>query len=443
MSAVRLARPIRLILSRLGAILLVLALLLPGQPLQAAQLPAAARPAHNRPALLPVGPVDPANVAPVAHNDSVAAFTNEDFQELFVLDNDTDVDGDTLIVTDVAPAAHGDAAGGPSAGAYYSIFYKPNPGFSGDDTFGYTISDQHSHASTATVTVHVAASGLANNRFAVYSGSNDSTRWTISPYGGTIGGNGPGATCDGSAGLSVEDALLENPLRHYNAFDNGLTIWVNNNEVPPTRPMFVTRHSLVSGPTVMANLRIYLKYYGVSSSNTLRTQVQFINLGGTSIPVTVTVATNLGTDAFTVIPGSSDGNTSFNVDDRWLVTSDSLIIPNEIVDTHVLFGPGASVTSTLALTSAFGCGDIQAKTPFTDTHGLRYRFQFSVPAFSTRDLLFFNQAHDSNTGALADAAAFDHEPVAMLAGLSNADLAETVNWNLVPVLRLFLPLLKR
>src|SRR5205807_1930550 len=162
-------------------------------------------------------------------------------------------------------------------------------------------------------------------------------------------------------------------------------------------------HSLASGPVSLSGLRVYLKYYGIASSDTLRTLASFVNVTASAIPVTVTVATNLGTDAFTVIPGTSSGDSTFDTTDRWVVTSDSLSNPSEIVDTHVLFGPGSPpVTPNLAATSVFGCGDLAAQTSPTDTHGLRSRFVFSVPGNSTKNLLFFNQAHDSNTGALAD-----------------------------------------
>jgi len=445
MSALRPTRLIRLILARLGAILLVLALLLPGQSLQAAPLLAHAHPAHNRPALLPLGPADPAvNQRPVAHDDNLVAFANEGYQELYVLDNDTDQDiasaGDRITVADVGFSQHGS-----TGNDFFSIPYEPLNGFSGIDHFKYLLTDRHGLTATANVTVTVvAASGTTSDRFAIYAGPYESSRWTINPFGGTDGSNASNGQCDGSAGLSVEDALLATPFEHYNAFDNGLTVWVNNTQVTAALPMAVTRHSLISGPTNAGNLRVYLKYYGLSNSDTLRTLVSFVNVTASTIPVTVTLATNLGTDAYTVIPGSSDGNTSFNIADRWIVTGDSLTNPGEIVDTHVLYGPGSGlITPNLAQTTVFGCGDIQAKTSFTDTHGLRSRFQFSVPGTSTRSLLFFNQAHTTNVAALADAAVFNSEPVDMLQGLTNTDLNQIVNWKLLPVSRLFLPLLRR
>ena len=230
---------------------------------------------------------------------------------------------------------------------------------------------------------------------------------------------------------------------HFNAFDNGMTLWINGAQLPASPVMAVTHHSLVSGPTNIAGLRVYVKYYGLPGSNTLRTLVSFINLGGSAVPVTATVASNLGTDAFTVIPGTSSGNNAFDTTDRWVVTSDSLTNPGEIVDTHVLFGPGAPpVTPNLAATSSLAAATWQPKrrppTPTASAHALYSVCRAFPPAIccsSTRLM--------TAPGALADAADFNHEPVDMLDGLSNAELADTVNWKLLPVLRTFLPLLRR
>src|SRR5262249_22818984 len=147
----------------------------------------------------------------------------------------------------------------------------------------------------------------------------------------------------------------------------------------------------------------------------------------------------------TVIPGTSSGDSTFDTSDRWVVTSDSLSNPGEIVSTHVLFGPNSPpVTPNLAATSVFGCGDEPSQSSPTDTHGIRSRFVFSVPGNSEKNLLFFNQAHDSNTAALADAASwFNANPVGLLEGLSDEELADVVNWKLNAISRLFLPLLDR
>jgi hypothetical protein len=442
MSPLRLARSIRLKLSRLGVMLLALAVLLPGQPIRAATALAGARPApplrvRSR----------PANNPPVANDDNLVAFAGEDYQTLYVLDNDTDPDsGDTINIFSVSSLPqHGQIFRNT-----YDLDYLPDPGFSGIDTFKYVVEDRPQFTGgltdTATVTVTVVAqgaTGLASSRFAVYAcipgpSGCDTSRWTVSPKSGATGDTASGS-CNGAAGLGVADATLFLSDR-VNAFDTGLTLWINGQQLTPRLPMTVTRHSLVSGPVTMAGVKVTVHYDGLVGSDTLRTQVAFANTSGLPKTITATLASNLGSNAQTIIFGSSSGDTAFTAADRWLVTSNSASNPSGIIDTHVLFGPGSpAVTAGAVYTNTFKCNE----SPTPNSRGVRGDFHLVVPVGKTQRLLFFNQAHDSNAGALADAAVFNSEPFSMLGGLTNPELAEVVNWNLAPISRLYLPLVER
>jgi hypothetical protein len=77
-----------------------------------------------------------------------------------VLANDTDGDGDPLTVTTATPdAAHGTV----SCTVAGACTYTPDAGFSGADTFTYSISDGTGGTDTATVTVTVTPAGPANH----------------------------------------------------------------------------------------------------------------------------------------------------------------------------------------------------------------------------------------------------------------------------------------
>jgi hypothetical protein len=65
--------------------------------------------------------------------------------------NDSDPDGDTLIITAVGTPAHGSASFTST-----SVTYKPATGFSGGDSFGYTISDGRGGTASSTISVTVA-----------------------------------------------------------------------------------------------------------------------------------------------------------------------------------------------------------------------------------------------------------------------------------------------
>jgi len=95
--------------------------------------------------------VNPINDAPLAQDDS--ATTDEDtLVSIPVLSNDSDPDGDFLLVESVSSPSNGTII---NAGT--SVSYIPNPGFNGIDVFTYAISDSNGGTDTATVTVAISA----------------------------------------------------------------------------------------------------------------------------------------------------------------------------------------------------------------------------------------------------------------------------------------------
>ncbi len=94
------------------------------------------------------------NNAPVAIDDS---FTSEggDAVSGNVLDNDSDPDGDALSVTDFDAISSGGGTVTMSAGGGFT--YAPADGFSGNDDFTYSVSDDNGGTSSATVNVTVDA----------------------------------------------------------------------------------------------------------------------------------------------------------------------------------------------------------------------------------------------------------------------------------------------
>ncbi len=97
-----------------------------------------------------VVPRGPGNQAPIAVNDVGTTTVNTPL-EIAVLANDTDLEGEALTLHSVTPPSHGMAT--MSIGN--TIQYVPDVGFTGEDTFTYTIRDAQGAQATATVTVIV------------------------------------------------------------------------------------------------------------------------------------------------------------------------------------------------------------------------------------------------------------------------------------------------
>ncbi|HXV64356.1 MAG TPA: Ig-like domain-containing protein [Vicinamibacteria bacterium] len=97
--------------------------------------------------------VNPVNDAPIAVDDSYITdeSTTLNVSVAGVLDNDNDVDGDSLTATLVSDVSNGTL----SLGGDGSFSYTPNPGFNGTDSFTYVANDGATDSNVATVTITV------------------------------------------------------------------------------------------------------------------------------------------------------------------------------------------------------------------------------------------------------------------------------------------------
>ena len=104
-----------------------------------------------------------ANTPPEAKNDSVTT----EFETKIIIDvlkNDSDANGDVLLIQSVSKPKHGSA----KISEGNKIEYQPQKGYSGSDVFEYTISDSTGAESSAKVTVMVKAKENADNQKEFY-----------------------------------------------------------------------------------------------------------------------------------------------------------------------------------------------------------------------------------------------------------------------------------
>ncbi|GKY88985.1 Ig-like domain-containing protein [Sinisalibacter aestuarii] len=94
--------------------------------------------------------VTPVNDDPDAVDDTASTDENTTVT-VDLLGNDSDVDGDTLEIVDISDPANGTIVDNGDG----TVDYIPDPGFSGTDSFTYTVSDGNGGTDTATVTVNV------------------------------------------------------------------------------------------------------------------------------------------------------------------------------------------------------------------------------------------------------------------------------------------------
>jgi hypothetical protein len=99
------------------------------------------------------------NDTPIAHDDSKETMKDSPVS-ISVLSNDYDTDGDTLTIAVMGTSTNGAPFTTSNGGvvtwnANGTVVYTPAPGYTGIDTFEYTITDGNGHNAHATITVTV------------------------------------------------------------------------------------------------------------------------------------------------------------------------------------------------------------------------------------------------------------------------------------------------
>jgi len=100
------------------------------------------------------------NSAPIANDDSIATASQKSV-EVDVIANDSDEDGDRMMVTKINQPENGSAAIKNDR----TLAYTPNAGFSGQDQIEYTISDgDDDHLTAAVLNINVAPAPIDADR---------------------------------------------------------------------------------------------------------------------------------------------------------------------------------------------------------------------------------------------------------------------------------------
>ena len=156
------------------------------------------------------------NRPPTAVNDGFAVQQDTSMNALDVLTNDTDPDlpTETLTITGIS----GTSAGGTLTNLGSSLAYTPLPGFTGTDTFSYTIEDSTSASSSATVTMTVNAAGGSQPAVMAHYWPLDET--SGQSYADTVGSTS--ATCT-NCPMSVS-GLIGQAAQDFNGINDELRV---------------------------------------------------------------------------------------------------------------------------------------------------------------------------------------------------------------------------
>jgi DNA/RNA endonuclease G (NUC1) len=269
--------------------------------------------------------VSAVNDDPVAAADT--ATTDEDTPVVInVLANDTDPDGDGLLVGGLSSAAKGSVsliASGPDAG---KLRYTPNANANGADTFTYTVSDGHGGSATAGVSVWinpqndppvltsvpsaVTTPELATYTFTALASDVDSASLTFSlagaPAGATINattGQFSWTPTEAQGGTGVAYAFTVSVTDGTSNADANVVITVTEvNQAP----------ALVVGTSHTVSLGGTLTFVALGSDADIPVQTLTYGLSG-AVPAGASINPATGVFTWTPTAAQSGGAYAFNV----------------------------------------------------------------------------------------------------------------------------------
>lgn len=190
--------------------------------------------------------VSPVNTTPVAVNDN-AIMVPGTKMNIFVMDNDTDVDGDALTISLTSPTLV-TPLGNKVTSDGKSLSYAAKAGVTGGDSFSYTIGDGQGGTASATVTVDVKAAVLPD---AVLITKVDyvraSSEWLLEGTGSVPGKIITARLGTASTGTSIGTAKVD-------AFGKW-RIWVKPGVVPAAAVTKVTAWSNGSGISLSSDIQ--------------------------------------------------------------------------------------------------------------------------------------------------------------------------------------------
>ena len=216
--------------------------------------------------------------------------------------------------------------------------------------------------------------------------------WAVYDSFGTTNGLPSGGSCTTNVGngngASVSDASISG---QGDAFDFGVMMWIGRTQVGGT--LTKTGNSVQFNSVSISGLDVQLKYDALQTSPTLRSYLTMTNPSDQDIIVSFDYANNFGSDGSTQVMRTSSGDLSYTPDNSWIVTDDSSTDPANL---SVFYGPGSTLDAP----------DHVSQTVWEDqkggTEGVRVRYDsVTIPAQSTRALIFFQEMHGTSSGALA------------------------------------------
>jgi hypothetical protein len=218
------------------------------------------------------------------------------------------------------------------------------------------------------------------------------------------------------------------------AFDGGLYLLVNGdafgNGIEDTA-LTGGGDELTTGPQTKSGLVIRRQDRALQTSPTLRSLVRFVNNGGTNRTVNVVWDSAMGADEEERTRASSSGDLRHREADRWIVASDDLDNV-DLSDPPVLFVFYGINAPAKVKTVIWAPEDVGPENEIGEGC-VAVRYRLTVPAHSTRYMLFYTDLGMDNDDAIAQAAKYNNPRLnnKLLVGITDSVKRRIVHWDLI------------
>lgn len=216
---------------------------------------------------------------------------------------------------------------------------------------------------------------------------------------------------------------------HEDGFDYGLVVAVGGTYYSdPDGRVRVAGETVRAGQRVLSGLRVSRSETALGSGPALRSLVKLRNPSANPVSRTVWLRSDLGTDgnpdppARETVFATSSGDQTLALGDRWVVSGEAQPTPyGDPVVTHVLAGRGARAPVS-NITDA----------PGPSSGCLGAELEVTVPARSTRYLLFFAEMNGASGRAVSRVGAYDRRRLSakQLSGIPDRLRGRILNWDL-------------
>jgi len=263
--------------------------------------------------------VNPVNDAPIAVDDIASVAEDTSNNQINVLTNDGDIDGDSLVITGVSTPSHGTAT-------YTSSFvrYSPSMNYNGPDSFTYTISDGHGGTDTATVTITVTPVNdqpVANDDTATVNEDSTINQINVLANDGDIDNDpisvsGVTQPVHGAATFTIS-AVFYTPNPNYNGIDTFTYTIIDGYGGMDTATVTVTITPINDPPNAVDDTTTVAED---SSNNQINVRINDNDIDGDTLSITGVTTPVHGTATFTASYAFYSPSANYNGPDSFTYT---------------------------------------------------------------------------------------------------------------------------